>query len=251
LLSSVAAQAQSGAPSNASVTHKVQAAQPLDLSGIWAIAAGGVSWDPAAPAGRKPEELPMTPQARKQFNAAKPPFGINETFDNPNDPVQKFCDPPGPTRIYDYPWQFTIIQTSTNVYMLFEYFHTWRVIAMNQSHPKDLDLTWLGDSVGRYEGDALVIDTTSMNDKTWLDNVGHPHSAALHTIERFREINHDTLELSLTIDDPKDYTKSWTTKKTFQRSNSVPLGETICSLSETQAFQKNIMDRTVHAPPKK
>lgn len=221
-----------------------------DLSGVWAIAAGGVSWDPADPAGAKPDKLPMTPWARKLFNDAKPPFGANGTFDNPNDPAQEYCDSPGMTRLYDYPWQFTIIQTPQNVFLLFEYFHTWRVVAMNQPHPKDLDPTWLGDSVGRYEGDALVIDTVGFNDKTWLDMVGHPHSDKLHTVERLRRIDHNTLQLELTVDDPKAYPKPFTAKKTFQ-SSSFPFGETMCSLSEVKAFQKHIMDRTVPSAPQK
>ena len=226
------------------------AQQVPDLSGTWAVAAGGVSWDPADPSGQKPDQTPMTPWARKLFDEAKPPFGANSTFDNPNDPAQKYCDTPGMTRLYDYPWQFSIIQTPKNVFLLFEYFHTWRVVAMNQPHPKDLDPTWLGDSVGHYEGDALLIDTIGYNDKTWLDNVGHPHSDKLHTIERLRRIDRNTLQLELTIDDPKAYPKPFTSKKTFQ-SSSFPFGETMCSLSETQAFQKHIMDRTVTSAPKK
>jgi hypothetical protein len=114
---------------------------------------------------------------------------------------------------------------------------------MNRDHPKDPDTTWLGDSVGKYERDTLVIDTIGFNDKTWLDHVGHPHSDALHLIERFRRVSHDTLELSVTVDDPKAYTRSFTGKKHFSLSQS-PMGETICSASENQAFQKKVMEPT-------
>jgi hypothetical protein len=220
-----------------------------DLSGNWAIRPGGTSWDPNDPNGSKPEQLPMTPSALERLRAAKPPFGANQSFDD-NDPHQRYCDPPGPLRMYSYPWQFTIVQTPAQVYMLFEYLHVWRLITMNQPHPKDLDASWLGDSVGHYEGDTLVIDTVGYNDKTWLDMVGHPHSDQLHTIERLRRVDHDTLELQLTIEDPKAYTHSFTAKKTFKLS-SFPMGETMCSLSEDQSFQKNIMDRTVSSPPAK
>ena len=110
--------------------------------------------------------------------------------------------------------------------------------------------TWLGDSVGKYDGDALVIDTVGLNDKSWLDMVGHPHSDALHLIERFRRASHDALQLDMTIDDPKAYTKSWTAQRTFKFSSD-PMGETMCSLSENQDFQKNIMDRTIPATPAK
>jgi hypothetical protein len=220
-----------------------------DLSGNWAIRPGGTSWDPSDPNGSKPEQLPMTPWGLERLRAAKPPFGANQSFD-PNDPHQRFCDPPGPLRMYSYPWQFSIVQTPAQVYMLFEYLHVWRLITMNQPHPKDGDSTWLGDSVGHYDGDTLVIDTIGYNDKTWLDMVGHPHSEQLHTVERLRRVDHDTLELQLTIEDPKAYTQSFNAKKTFKLS-SFPMGETMCSLSEDQSFQKNIMDRTVSSPPAK
>jgi hypothetical protein len=215
-----------------------------DLSGVWSIVSRQSSWDPADPSGAKPEQLPMTPWAKEKFQAARPPFGVNQTFDNPNDPVEQYCDPPGLARLYTFPWQFTIVQTPSNVYMLFEYFHNWRVVTLNQPHPKDVDSTWLGDSVGHYEGDALVIDTIGLNDKSWLDNVGHPHSDKLHTIERLSRLDRDTLQLEFTIDDPKAYTKSFTSKRTFKLSK-FPLGETMCAVSEIQSFQKNIMDRTV------
>jgi hypothetical protein len=128
--------------------------------------------------------------------------------------------------------------------MLFEYAHLWRLITMGQQHPKDIDSTWLGDSVGRYDGDTLVIDTVGFNDKSWLDNVGHPHSDALHTVERFRRPSQDALQLALTIEDSKAYTKPFTSQRSFKLS-SFAMGETMCSLSEDESFQKTIMDRTV------
>jgi hypothetical protein len=152
--------------------------------------------------------------------------------------------------MYSYPWQFTIVQTPAQVYILFEYLHIWRMVTMNQPHPKDVDSTWLGDSVGHYEGGALVIDTIGFNDKTWLDMVGHPHSDALHTVERIRRLSHDSLQMQLTIDDPKTYTKPFTATRVWKLS-SFPMGETMCSVSEVQSFQKNIMDRTVSPAPAK
>ncbi len=244
--------ARSQSPSSGNTAHDPVAqtsSHVPDLSGNWAVRPGETSWDPSDPGGKDPEHLPMTQWGLERLRAARPPFGAKQTFDE-NDPHQRYCDPPGPLRMYSYPWQFTIVQTPTQVYMLFEYLHVWRGIAMNQTHPKDVDSTWLGDSVGRYEGDTLIIDTIGYNDKTWLDMVGHPHSDQLHTIERLRRLDHDTLELELTIEDPKAYTQPFTSKKTFKLS-SFPMGETMCSLSEDQSFQKKIMDPTVSAPSAK
>jgi len=242
--------AQTAAPPNSANSRGARTSTEVpDLSGNWTVAPGSPSWDPSDPRGTKPDQLPLTPWARERLQANKPPFGAQQTFE-PNDPHQRYCDPPGPFRMYSYPWQFTVVQTPDHVYMLFEYLHIWRMITMNQSHAKDLDPTWLGDSVGRYEDGALVIDTTGFNDKTWLDNVGHPHSDALHTVERIRRLSHDSLEMELTIEDPKAYTQPFTSKRVFKLS-SFPMGETMCSLSEDQSFQQNIMDRTVSSPPAK
>lgn len=249
LLGSIALRAQAGAASTSgSAAQRGAKSQAPDLSGKWMIAPGGASLDPADPSGAHPDQLPMTSWGQQRFDAAKPPFGAKGTF-APNDPEQLYCDPPGMTRLYQYPWQFTIVQTSGDVYILFEFTHAWRLVSMNHAHAKDFDPTWLGDSVGKYEGDALVIDTIGFNDKSWLDNVGHPHSDQLHTVERFRRASPDTLQLQLTIEDPKAYTKPFTTQRNFKLS-SFPLGETMCSISEDASFQKNIMDKTVGGPAK-
>jgi hypothetical protein len=233
------------------------AAHVPDLSGLWGPRDGSkrgpdearLTWDPSDPAGRKPADAPMTPWARARFKDVHPPFGINETFQAINDPVQNYCDPPGVSRIYFYPWQFTFLQTHDVVYILYEFSRVWRSVAMNRDHPKDPDLTWLGDSIGRYEGDTLVVDTIGFNDKTWLDHVGHPHSDALHVVERFRRLDHDTLELAVTLEDPKAYTKPSIGRKLFDLSSS-PMGETICSASEMESFQREIIDPTTATPGK-
>ena len=249
LCSPFALRAQTGAARPAapkSAAHTLDLHTP-DLAGNWTVMSGSPSFDPGDPRGLTPEHLSMTPWALERMRAAKPPFGAQQTFE-PNDPHQKFCDPPGPFRMYSYPWQFTIVQTPAQVYLLFEYLHVWRIVAMNRPHTKEPDPTWLGESVGRYESGTLVIDTIGFNDKTWLDNVGHPHSDALHTVERFRRLTHDTLELQITFEDPKAYQQPFTSKRVFKLS-SFPMGETMCSLSEDQSFQKNQMDKTVSSEP--
>jgi len=224
-------------------------ARPPDLSGNWEPTATGPeslrrnTWDPDDPYGQHPEQAPMLPWAAEKWKEARPPFGAKQTFDNTNDPVQRYCDPPGVSRIYMYPWEMTFIQTPKTVYILYEFTRVWRSVAMDRDHPSDPDSTWMGDSVGKYEGDTFVIDTVGYNDKTWLDHTGHPHSDALHTIERFRRLDKDTLELSFTVDDPKAYTKSFTGKKLFKLTNS-PMQETLCVYSEMQSFQQNVIDKT-------
>ena len=214
-----------------------------DLSGFWGPGPRqGLRWDVSG-------DLPMTPAAAEKFRAARPPFGPNATFEDINDPVQLYCDPPGVPRIYNYPWQLTLLQTHRVVYILYEFSRVWRSVAMDRDHPKDPDSTWLGDSIGRYEGETLVVDTVGFNDKTWLDHPGHPHSDALHIVERFRRLDPDTLEILITVDDPKDYTRSFTGRRLLQFSTS-PMGETLCSMSENESFKKQIMDPTVSSGSK-
>jgi hypothetical protein len=240
-----AAQAQQNAKTHPTEAQKaVGIARVPDFSGYWGPGPNGPigGWDQ--------QPLPMTSWGAEHYNAARPPFGPKATFEAINDPVQLYCDPPGIPRIYPYPWEFTILQTNDVVYMLFEFTRTWRSIAMNRDHPKDPDQTWLGDSVGHYEGDTLVVDTIGFNDKTWLDQTGYPHSDSLHLIERVRLADHDTLEIAMTVDDPKAYSKQVTGKRMFKRTDS-PMGETICSVSEMHSFQKEIMDPTTTKPSTK
>jgi hypothetical protein len=215
-----------------------------DFSGNWGPGPNGPmgGWDQ--------NPLPMTSWGKAKYDAARPPFGPKATFENINDPVQLYCDPPGIPRIYPYPWEFTILQTKDVVYMLFEFTRTWRSIAINRDHPKDPDPTWLGDSVGHYEGGTLVVDTIGFNEKTWLDQTGYPHSSQLHLVERMRTSDPDTLEIAITADDPKAYTQKVTGKRLFKRTDS-PMGETICSVSEMHSFQKEIMDPTTTKRPGK
>jgi hypothetical protein len=220
-----------------------------DLSGIWDADVKGPeglrvnTWDSSDPFARHPEQAPMTPWAAEKFKGVRPPFGALQTMDNSNDPVQRYCDPPGVPRIYMYPWELTFIQTPDIVYILYEFTNMWRAVHMDRGHPKDPENTWNGDSIGKYEGDTLVIDTVGLSDKTWLDQTGHPHSDALHVIERIRRLNHDELELAVTIDDPKAYTKTFSSKKVF-RFTTAPMGETLCAYSEMKGFQENVVDKT-------
>ena len=90
----------------------------------------------------------------------------------------------------------------------------------------------------------MVIDTVGFNDKTWLDHVGRPHSDELHLIERFHRIDHDNLQLDLTIDDPKAYTKTWYGRRVFELSQR-DFVEHSCSISENEHFRQNIIDPTL------
>jgi hypothetical protein len=104
-----------------------------------------------------------------------------------------------------------IVQGAKLVVVLYEAFSQFRQIFLDgRPAPKDPNPTWLGYSIGRWEQDALVVDTTGFNGKTWLDLAGHPSTEALHVTERFRRRDFGHLDLQVTIDDPKAYPKPWT-----------------------------------------
>jgi hypothetical protein len=113
--------------------------------------------------------------------------------------------------------------------MLFEFSHFVRQIYTDgRKHNTDLGPTWLGDAIGHWEGDTLVVDTIGFNDKTWLDRAGHPHSTELHLVERIRRVDQNTLTDDITIEDPKAYTKPWGGQITFALHPKWNLMEMVC-----------------------
>jgi len=101
--------------------------------------------------------------------------------------------------------------------------------------PKDPDLTWFGYSVGKWEGSTLVVNTVGFKDTTWLDQLGRPHSDALRLTERYRRVDHDTLQLDITIDDSKMYSKPWTGQKIFRFRPVYDMRESICTVDKATA----------------
>jgi hypothetical protein len=116
------------------------------------------------------------------------------------------CLPAGVPRISPFPYK--IVQTSNLLVILDEgNVHSYRQIFMDgRGHPKDLELTWMGHSIGTWDGDALVVDTVGLNDKTWLNGQGVPHSDALHVVERYSRPDLGHLVIDITLEDPKAFT---------------------------------------------
>ena len=200
---------------------KAQATTPTpDLSGVWQIRndPGGSKYSFAK------GQAPLQPSAENKFkyNNMKPEAdGKGRDELNPRGPF--LCMPPGPTVLMLIDLPFEIIQTAGRVVMFYQHDHLTRNIWMDgRKIPKDPDPTWTGYSVGKWDGDTLVVDTAGINDKTWLDDAGTPHSDALHVVERYRRVSPDTLEVSFQFDDPKTFTKPWGGKKTYRL---VPNGE--------------------------
>jgi hypothetical protein len=232
--------------SNVTASAQTAPVRVPDLSGIWGFGIG-VSLGPGEDTGPSKSGLPddaapYKPETRAKLMAERPPMGPRTTFDNPTDPYIKYCDPNGVPRVWTRPAKFRFIQLPDVVYILYEFNATWRVIWMNQKdHGEDVDASWYGHSIGRYEGDSLVVDSIGFNDKAWLDSTGRPISDQLHLTERFRRVNPNTLEISLTIDDPGAYTRPWTYTKNVTLKNT-PFGRYMftCSITENLEFEEAI-----------
>src|SRR5215472_11283945 len=136
---------------------------------------------------------PMTPWAEAKFKAANSVYRSSSPSTVLSDPIFS-CFPPGVPRIYLLNFPVQIVQIPGQVIMLFEFDHfVRRIYTDGRPHDKDAVALWMGDSIGRWDGDTLVADTVSFNDKTTLDREGYPHSDALHLVERIRRTDHDSL----------------------------------------------------------
>ena len=167
-------------------------------------------------------EIPFLPWAKQAYDERMANLG--------KDDPEARCLPPGVPRVMATPFPFQIFQQPDRVIFLFEgAAHVWRVVFTDgRPHQKDPNPSFLGDSIGHWDGDTLVVDTIGFNDTTWLDQEGHPHTEQLHTTERYTRRNEMTLHYEVTIDDPGAYTKPWTTSFTIPWAPGFELMEYIC-----------------------
>jgi hypothetical protein len=180
---------------------------------------------------------PMTPEAQAKFdsNSAETKAGKPIT----KDPVFQ-CRPPGMPQIFAYGlFAIEFLQTGKRIFLFYENIHSFRTIYMDgRQMPNDVDVdpTWLGYSIGHWDGNDLVVETGRFNDKTWLDMSGHPHSDALHVTERFHRVDGRNMTLEVTIEDPKSYTKPWTMNASYKLQPAWELQESFCLPEEQMKF---------------
>ena len=171
----------------------------------------------------KPEEAPLRPEAAALF----------QKNGNREDTSTR-CVPQGiPRGDLDNYLPFKIIQTPAVIAVLYEESNTYRQIYTDGRRlPVDQQPTWMGYSVGRWEGDALVVDATGFNDQGWLDGMGHPQSEGLRIRERFHRRDFGHMDLELPIDEPKTYTKPFTVKPTEVLVPDSDVLEYVCTENE-------------------
>jgi hypothetical protein len=219
-------------------TKSAQAVDPRDLSGVWM---GNYNESII------PNEL-LTPWALEKFNAQRTERAVGNRpiiYDgekNSTDPIVKGCDPPGVPRVYFHARPFEIMKVSGRFIFHYEEYDTFREIWTDgREVPKDPDPSWNGYSVGRWQGDILVVDTIGFNGKTWIDNAGHSVTESMHLTERFKRIDHDHMAIDFTFDDPKSLTQPFTYKRVYTLHPDWEITEYICTDEDKENFYKGIM----------
>jgi len=185
-----------------------------DLNGVYDYSGFGPQ-----SSGINPAAPPALKAGAERFKIVRGPDDAGPTAD---------CRPLAPPQAFNVPYQFQIVQNPAYVVIFYEYPGTFRIIPTGGGpHQKDLDPTWMGDSVGRWEGDTLVIDTMGFNDKTEL--LGFKHTEDLHLVERFKRNQEGNLAYAATVEDPNVFEKPWTLQKVFpRRPELTKIGEFVC-----------------------
>jgi hypothetical protein len=250
-----------------------------DLSGLWSrngspggYGGGGTCRD-CGDRGYSADVPPLTPLGQKMFDANKPSYGrllgSADAAAHPNEPIGRrraappandtdpyqHCNPMGPSRalIYPDPMEMTVLPDRT--LQQFEWGYGVRTIWTDGRQPlMDPDLPrWWGYSAARWDGDTFVVTTTGVDERTWVDHFGYPHSADMVLEERYRRTAYDVIELSMTITDPKVYTRPWVSEtKKFRKlpkdaiktvDGWTGLMEDLCApADEVELFNKRVRD---------
>ena len=211
-----------------------------DLNGIWGrgpaapanpnqakadargmLADGGLmtEWGPSSP---------LTPKGLAQVNANKPGKGPRAAPPAFGNDLLGDANPPGLLRAMVYGRPFQLIVLPDKVMQLFEWTRVWREIHTDgRKAPDEIGPFWYGYSVGKWEGDTLVVETNNLDARAWMDQWGSPFSESVKVTERWRRTSQDNLEFTMTIDDPVMYTRPWTTnQRNFRfQTKDMPDGE--------------------------
>jgi len=250
-----------------------------DISGIWSrngspggYGGGGTCRD-CGDRGFGTQVPPLTPLGQKMFDANKPSYGrllgSADAAAHPEEPIGRrravppandsdpyqHCNPMGPSRALIYPDPLEMIVLPDRIIQQFEWGYGMRTLwndgrkpLMDPDEPR-----WWGYSAGRWDGDTFVVTTTGVDERTWVDQFGYPHSEDMILEERYRRTAYDVLELSMTITDPKVYTQPWTSEtKKFRKlakdaiktvDGWTGLMEDLCApADEVELFDKRVRD---------
>jgi hypothetical protein len=199
-------------------TRKTADGKP-DLSGFWMPVQIGQLLNLAT--GMKPEDIPLQPWADQLYK--------ERIANNGKDHPGARCLPSGIPEKNNIPDGLKVVQTPELLVFLYESRTIYRQVFMDgRPLPKNAQPTWMGYSIGKWEGDTLVVETIGQNGKTWLDMRGLPATEAIKVTERYSRPNIGRINIDVTIDDPKAYTKPWNVKLSWRLVPDTDLIESIC-----------------------
>jgi hypothetical protein len=188
-----------GKPDLAAPAPKTPNGKP-DLSGVW-LTGFGYTGDIAK--DLKSGELSFQPWAAALYKHRR------ET--NSKDDPQGRCVLSGVPREDVVPYPFKILNSNREIVILYEALHSFRQIFMDgRALPKDPNPSWMGYSIGHWDGDTLVVESKGFVENSWIDNNGHPGTESMRLTERFHRRDFGHIDLQITVDDPKAYMKPWT-----------------------------------------
>jgi hypothetical protein len=218
-----------------------------DISGTWDPGQAGIQilGAGALPDDGNPEHTPpYTALGLQKLGLTKPSAGFRTVLPtDSNDPAYA-CNPAGMPRLDLHDLRVTeILQTPREVIVLYQFGRIWRKIWTDgRDFPKDPEPRWLGYSVGKWVDDTtLVVQTWGTDERTWIDRAGRPHSTDLRVEERFHRVDGDHLELSVTVNDPKMYTKPWVSLDKLRFQMMAPdydSREMMCSPAELDEYNR-------------
>ena len=230
------AQTSTAPPRPAKPRAQAAKSQP-DLTGIWQPPSDGLH------RRFSPEDAPMQPWALEAFKANREGIADRNLQGVAQVDPNMYCLPSGTPRSYTAPLPFEIVQAPGRVYMIFQTNSQVRYIYTDgRGHPDGFPATFMGHSIGKWDGDTLVVDTVGIDEDSWLDTIGTPHSDALHIVERIRRVDHDTLQVDFLFDDSKAYTKPWKGQKVFKLD---PDWEMIPALQCEDRFKAEFSQKTL------
>jgi hypothetical protein len=212
-----------GKPNLSSAAPRLSDDKP-DLSGIWIAENKYQGKAQNFAADLKVKKVPFQPWAKSLYDERKTGAHSKE------DPSTQ-CLPQGLPRMNAAPGQWKLVQNPGFIVIVYEAFSSyWRQIFLDgREIAEDAPPSWMGYSTGQWHGDTLVVDTKRFNGKAWLDLMGKPSTDVLHVIERFHRKDFGHMNIQITIDDPKAYTRPWTFTEHVRLSANTELMEAVCN----------------------
>jgi hypothetical protein len=200
---------------------------PRNFEGVWWLEGYHYLLGPeqGVPPPLKPEYMRILERRIRAKNAGTPEADASTQ-----------CLPHGMPRLMESPYPIEIVQTPGRITFLHEVAHNLRRIWMDRGHPAKITPSYMGDSVGRWEGDTLVVDTIGLNERTFIDDEGSSHSDKIHVVERYRKIEGGRkIELEMTVEDPVTLERPYSYRRIYHWRPDIRPAEYVCEENNRNA----------------